>query len=65
MPSPIEYINKLIPAAPLSGFTTSGWYFWEECFSKCHGPFKTYHEAEDAALDHFRQLMEEEARQIK
>lgn len=44
----VEYINASFLDADLAGYTTPGWYFWDELSAYCYGPYSTYIEAEDA-----------------
>lgn len=39
MPGLIEKIEKEWKDAERSGYTTPGWYFWDETDSQCYGPF--------------------------
>lgn len=35
----------IIEDAELCGYTTAGWYFWDETQAYCHGPFSTQEKA--------------------
>jgi hypothetical protein len=52
----IQYISETFPDADLSGYTTPGWYFWDETQAHCYGPFATRDDAVCAASEYADQL---------
>jgi hypothetical protein len=43
----VDYIDKFWSDAHLAGYTTPGWYFWDEA-CQCTGPYETEEQAEKA-----------------
>lgn len=39
-----------------SGYTTPGWYFWDETGAYCHGPFEDEEQARAAMVEYARSL---------
>lgn len=37
----IQFINESFPDAKLAGWTGPGWYFWDEIWCHCYGPYET------------------------
>lgn len=54
--SPVEHIGRAFPDAALCGWKEPGWYFWDESWANCYGPYITRGEAEDAANHYAAQL---------
>jgi hypothetical protein len=40
----VQYIAEAFKDSDLAGWTTPGWYFWDEA-SGCHGPYDNEQEA--------------------
>ncbi len=55
-PAPDEAIG--VPEA-IQGYSLPGYYFWDETWGYCHGPFPSEKEAEEACNEYARQLEEE------
>ncbi len=58
MPGLIENIESEWKDAKLSGYTTPGWYFWDEADSQCYGPFDSESIAEIQRDRYFKHLQE-------
>lgn len=53
--NPIQYISEWtgsLEDAKAAGYKGPGWYFWDETWAYCHGPFTTQSYAEEA-LQHY------------
>lgn len=44
----VQYISEPFPDAEISGYTSPGWYFWDEAQSHCYGPYESQGQAESA-----------------
>lgn len=44
-PNSIEYISKDWDLSDFAGYSCPGWYFWDETWSNCYGPFNSKNEA--------------------
>lgn len=60
----VQYINcadkteEPVRAADLelAGFTTPGWYFWDETDTQCYGPFDTEEKATEEREKYIRYI---------
>ncbi len=52
----IEYINKQFDNWELAGYTSPGWYFWDETQSGCYGPYESEEIAIKNLEDYCHQL---------
>jgi hypothetical protein len=43
----IQYLDKSFEYSDIAGYTTPGWYFWDETGAHCHGPCKDANEANE------------------
>jgi hypothetical protein len=41
----IMYIEKEWNGSDAQGYTTQGWYFWDEADTYCYGPYQTQEKA--------------------
>lgn len=55
MSDPVDRIDEAWPGCQDQGYAGPGWYFWDETWSGCYGPYAT--EAE--AREKLRQYVEE------
>jgi hypothetical protein len=50
---PIQYLcDYTITVGNSNGYTTPGWYFWDETFSNCIGPYDCKYDCEEALKEY-------------
>jgi len=54
-----QFIAVSFEDSDLRGFTTSGWYFWDETRVYCYGPYADEAEAKAAAARYCREMLGE------
>ena len=58
--NPVEYIEKTSSEfhnAEFAGYTIPGWYFWDETWANCHGPFYSEQEANEKLEIYIRECL--------
>jgi hypothetical protein len=55
---PVQYLTKC-EDPDLAGFTVPGFYFWNEEWTNCYGPYDSYERARAAYDDHVHYLEEQ------
>lgn len=52
----VEFISEDWPGGSMQGFAGPGWYFWDEVWANCIGPFLTEAACQKSLQDYVRQL---------
>lgn len=55
-PDPVQYLGEPFEESDISGYSTPGWYFWEETWAHCQGPFESQ-EAATKALGKYAETL--------
>lgn len=50
-PEYLPHLGNYVPDKEC-GYTTPGWYFWDETWATCHGPYGTQEEAMTKLLEY-------------
>jgi hypothetical protein len=56
---PVQFLSpsaEELPDYAGSGYTTPGWYFWDETWASCHGPYPTTDAARSALTEYCAEL---------
>ena len=52
----IQWIDNFSPVDSNRGFTTAGFYFWDEVGTFCYGPYESHKEAKAKLLEYLKTL---------
>lgn len=53
----VEWLDDHCVEDPeLCGYTSQGWYFWDETQSQAYGPYNTWYKAYHACVDYYKEL---------
>jgi hypothetical protein len=56
--NPVEYIDKECGLLKFAGYTNPGWYFWDETWSNCNGPYESKNVANEKLEQYFKEYLE-------
>lgn len=56
----VQYLDAPWPDGKMAGYEGPGWYYWDETWAYCHGPYKT-REATVLALADYCEHLEGES----